>query len=105
MSQCKWKPLLTKKAIDVINQLRLHIKTLIRALDSGADNANKIKRIAKMYQKIDEAKERVFKDAVYDTVMIDYDSATSSDARSREFVKAVAIEAPHMNVHAEDAGR
>jgi hypothetical protein len=59
--------------------------------------------MAKMYQKIDEAKERVFKDAVYDIVMIDYDSATSSDARSKEFVKAVAIEAPHMNVSAEDA--
>ena len=92
-----------QQAIDVINQLRLHIKTLIRALDSAADNANKIKRIAKMYQKIDDAKERVFKDSVYDIVIIDYDSATSSDARNKEFVKAVAIEAPHINVNAEDA--
>ena len=92
-----------QQAIDTINQLRLHVKTLIRALDSAADNANKIKRIAKMYQKIDEAKERVFKDGVYDSVMIDYDSATSSDARSREVVKVTTIEYPRIDVTAEDA--
>ena len=93
------------QSVSAVNALRQHVRTLINTVYDVAKNADEIKGIAKMYQRIDEVKEKVFKDAVYDKVCKDYDSITSSDARKGDVIEATMMhikEVP-MDIHPEDA--
>ena len=81
-----------KQAIDIVNELRQHVRTLIKELYLAKKNTNEVKNIAKMFQRIDEAKERVFRDAVYDRICIDNDSITTNDARQGVIPVATAVE-------------
>lgn len=81
-----------KQAIDVVNELRQHVRTLIKELYLSKKDSEEIKKIAKMFQRIDEAKERVFRDAVYDKICTDSNSITTNDARQGVIPVATAVE-------------
>ena len=81
-----------KQAIDIVNELRKHVRTLIKELYLAKKDTNEVKNIAKMFRSIDEAKERVFRDAVYDKICTDSNSITTNDARQGVIPVATAVE-------------
>ena len=80
--------LCTESAIEAVNILREHVKTLIKVVFDAKIETNEIKKVADMYKKIDKAKERIFIDAVDKKIEKDWDDITSYDARTEKPVKA-----------------
>ena len=85
-------------AVDTINFLREHVKTLITVIHSCSMETKEIRKVTSMLQKVESAKARFLEKAIDDVLRDDHQDVMSYDDRHKEMV--TIMPAGKIEIHA-----
>jgi len=89
-------------AVETVNFLREHVKTLIDMVYVSRSETKEVKKIAEMLQKLERAKARFIERAIDDTLREDHKDIMSYDARRKDAVviKTESRQIGKIDIHA-----